>query len=208
MTIAILGAGNVGAALATSLTAKGETVHLGVPDPAKYAALAERLGGRARIGTVAQALDGTELTILAVPYEAALDLASSQSDWGGRVLIDATNPLAPRLADLSVGGDSSGAEEIAKRAHNARVVKAFNTTGAENMVEPRTPAGPICMPVAGDDAQARARAMALAALIGFDPVDAGPLKNARYLEPMAMLWIQMAFMLGHGRDWGWVRGKK
>lgn len=208
MTIAIIGAGAVGTALAQALTGHGQTVRFGVPDPAKYADLPARFNGKATVGTVAQALDGAATAILALPYGAALQVAASLPDWGGRVLIDATNPIAGALAGLSIGTTTSGAEEIAKLAHNARVVKAFNTTGAENMIDPRTQAGPMVMPVAGDDAAARAQAMALATLIGFDAVDAGPLRNARYLEPMAMVWIQMAVVLGHGRDWGWVRGQK
>lgn len=207
MSIAIIGAGNVGAALAKSLTAKGQAVRFGVPDPAKYADLPKQFDGKASVGTVAQALEGAEVAILAVPYGAAAQVAASIPDWGGRVLIDATNPLAG-LGGLVVGTTTSGAEEIAKLANNARVVKAFNTAGAENMIDPQTQAGPVAMPAAGDDAAARANAMALATLIGFDAMDAGPLKNARYLEPMAMVWIQMALVLGHGRAWGWVRGKK
>jgi predicted dinucleotide-binding enzyme len=207
MSIAIIGAGNVGAALAKSLTAKGQAVRFGVPDPAKYADLPKQFDGKASVGTVAQALEGAEVAILAVPYGAAAQVAASIPDWGGRVLIDATNPLAG-LGGLVVGTTTSGAEEIAKLANNARVVKAFNTASAENMIDPQTQAGPVAMPVASDDAAARAKAMALATLIGFDAMDAGPLKNARYLEPMAMVWIQMALVLGHGRAWGWVRGKK
>lgn len=208
MSIAIIGAGNVGAALAKSLTAKGETVRFGVPDPDKYADLPKQFNGKATVGTVAQALEGADVAILAVPYGAAAQVAASIPDWGGRVLIDATNPIAGALTGLSVGTTSSGAEEIAKLANNAKVVKAFNTTGFENMIDPHTTAGPIAMPVAGDDPAARAKAMALATLIGFDALDAGPLKSARYLEPMAMVWIDMAILRGHGRAWGWVRGKK
>jgi predicted dinucleotide-binding enzyme len=204
MTIALIGAGNVGMALARSLSAHGERVHFGVPDPAKtqsaVAALGDAAVGRAQIGTVAQAIDAARIVILAVPFGAAQQVAESTRDWGGRILVDATNPLAPGLAWLALGTTTSGAEQIAQWARGARVVKAFNTTGAENMANPRYPGGAVFMPVAGDDAEARARVVALATLLGFDAVDVGPLAAARYLEPFAMTWIHMAIKRGLGRD--------
>jgi predicted dinucleotide-binding enzyme len=145
------------------------------------------------------------LAILAVPYGAALEVARSVGDWGRRILVDATNPLAPGLSGLSVGTTTSGAEEIARHANNARVVKAFNTTGFDNMLDPHYRGGDLFMPVAGDDPEARAKVIALATLLGFDAVDLGALASARYLEPMAMVWIQMAMKLGHGRRFGFVR---
>ena len=200
MSVSIIGAGNVGQALAQALVRKGETVVLGVPDPAKYRAAAQALGERARVATVAEAIEAGGLVILAVPYAAAESVARSVPDWGGRILVDATNPLAPGLAGLSVGTTTSGAEEIAKAARGARVVKAFNTTGAENMADARYPGGAPFMPVCGDDADARDRVKALATLIGFDAVDMGELRSARYLEPFAMAWIHLAIKLGYGRS--------
>jgi len=202
-TIAILGAGNVGAALARNLTRVGDRVHLGVPEPGKYAALAAELG--ARIGTVEEAIAEAGIAILAVPYGAALAIAEEVADWNGRILVDATNPLAPGLAGLSVGTTTSAAEQIAERARNARVVKCFNVTGAENMGDPQRLAGDVFMPAAADDADARAEVLALARRMGFDAVDAGPLKAARYLEPFAMTWIHLAFAAGHGRAWAFSR---
>lgn len=200
MTIAIIGAGNVGMALATSLTGKGESIYFGVPDPKKYAATIAKLGDKARIGNVSEAVAAAEIVILAVPYPAAAQVARSIPDWGGKILVDATNPLAPGLAGLSVGTTTSGAEETAKQARNARVVKAFNTTGAENMVQPAYANGRTFLPVCGDDADARTKVMALATLIGFDAVDLGDLKSARYLEPLAMTWIHLAIKQGYGRN--------
>ena len=204
--IAILGAGNVGAALARNLVALGETVRFGVPDPDKYRDLAASLG--AQVGSVAEAIDGAGIAILAVPYSAALAIAEQVADWNGRILIDATNPLAPGLAGLSLGTTTSAAEQIAARAGNARVVKCFNVTGAENMADPRALDAEVFMPVATDDAEARTRVIALATRMGFDAVDAGPLKAARYLEPFAMTWIHLAFAAGHGRAWAFSRTKR
>jgi 8-hydroxy-5-deazaflavin:NADPH oxidoreductase len=200
MTISIIGAGNVGAALGRRLVAIGEQVYFGVPEPARYAELARSLGTAARVGPVAEAVAAGTLVILAVPYAAASTVARSIADWAGRILVDATNPLAPGLAGLTVGTTTSGAEEIARLARNARVVKAFNTTGSDNMADPRYRQGPVFMPVCGDDAAARTEVVALATRLGFDGVDAGPLLAARYLEPFAMTWIHLALRQGLGRD--------
>ena len=199
MTISILGAGNVGLALAGAFTRRGETVVLGVPQPAKYAAAVAALGERARLTTTAEAVAAGDVVILAVPHAAVAAIADSVDDWQGKVLVDATNPLAPGLAGLTLGTTTSGAEELARRARGARVVKAFNTTGAENMADAAYPGGLPMMPVCGDDADARQRVMALATLIGFEAVDMGPLMAARYLEPFAMTWIHLAFRQGFGR---------
>lgn len=199
MSISIIGAGNVGMALASAFVKRSETVVLGVPDPAKYQATVQALGDRVRLGNVADAIAASDVVILAVPYVAVAGIAQSVPDWQGKVLVDATNPLAPGLAGLALGTTTSGAEELARLAQGARVVKAFNTTGAENMADTSYPGGVPMMPVCGDDAQARARVMALATLIGFDAVDCGALSAARYLEPFAMTWIHLAFRQGMGR---------
>jgi 8-hydroxy-5-deazaflavin:NADPH oxidoreductase len=201
--IAILGAGNVGSALAQNLTALGDSVFFGVPEPMKYGDLAARLG--ARIGTIEQAIADAGIVILAVPYAAALEIAAQVGDWNDRILIDASNPIAPGFAGLSVGTTTSAAEQIAKRATNARVVKCFNVTGAENMADPRTGSSQVFMPAASDDADARAAVVALATRMGFDAIDAGPLSAARYLEPFAMTWIHLAYGRGQGRDWAFSR---
>jgi predicted dinucleotide-binding enzyme len=205
MTLSIIGAGNVGQALAQAFASNGESVFLGVPEPEKYRAAVRALGERVRIGTVNESIAASEVVILAVPYSAANSIAMSIADWQGKILVDATNPLAPGLAGLSVGTTTSGAEEIAKAARGARMVKAFNITGAENMADSRYPGGAAFMPVCGDDAEARTRIVALATLIGFDAVDCGDLEAARYLEPFAMAWIHMAIKLGHGRRFAFAR---
>lgn len=205
MTISILGAGNVGMALAKALTQRGESVVLGVPDPAKYAAAVQALGPLARIAGTDAAIDASDLVILAVPYSALEAIARSRTQWQGKVLVDATNPLAPGLVGLTLGTSTSGAEALASQANGARVVKAFNSTGAENMADSRYSGGTPFMPVCGDDVQARQRVLALATLIGFDAVDCGDLRAARYLEPFAMTWIHMALKLGHGRRFAFAR---
>jgi predicted dinucleotide-binding enzyme len=205
MAISIIGAGNVGMALAKAFVAKGEKVVFGVPDPAKYREAVGTLGAAASIGSTDAAIAAGDIVILAVPFAAARNIARSIPDWHAKILVDATNPLAPGLAGLTVGTTTSGAEEIAAAATGARVVKAFNTTGAENMADSRYPGGSVFMPVCGDDAEARSRIIALATLIGFDAVDCGDLSVARYLEPFAMTWIHMAIKLGYGRGFAFAR---
>jgi predicted dinucleotide-binding enzyme len=180
-------------------------VVFGVPDPGKYREAVARLGAKASIGATTAAVGAGEVVILAVPYAAAQAVARSVADWGQKILVDATNPLAPGLAGLSLGTSTSGAEQIAAAAHGARVVKAFNTTGAENMADSAYASGRIFMPVCGDDAGARERVLALATLIGFDAVDCGELRAARYLEPFAMTWIHLAFRMGQGRGFAFAR---
>ncbi len=202
MTISIIGAGNVGQGLSQAFAAKGEQVVLGVPDPAKYAHLTT---DRVQVGAVAEAIAASAVVILAVPYAATESIARSVADWGGKVLVDATNPLAPALAGLSIGTSDSGAETIARAAKGAKVVKAFNTTGAENMANSVYKGGLPLMPVCSDDAAARQQVMSLASLIGFDAVDMGPLSAARYLEPFAMTWIHLAIKQGAGRNFAFAR---
>lgn len=199
MRISIIGAGNVGKALAGAFVRHGEQVYLGVPDPEKYQGIAGALGPLAQLGTVAQSVAASDVVILAVPFAAAEPVARSITDWQGKVLVDATNPLAAGLAGLTVGTSTSGAEQIAGWAPTAKVVKSFNSTGAENMADAAYGGAMPFMPVCGDDAGARAQVIALAKLIGFDAVDLGPLSAARYVEPFAMTWIHMAFKQGLGR---------
>ncbi len=199
MSISIIGAGNVGMALGSAFISRGESVVFGVPDPEKYRESVSALGDGASVVSTVQAIAASDVVILAVPYAALPAIAQSVPDWQGKILIDATNPLASGLSGLVLGTTTSGAEELAKLARGARVVKAFNTTGAENMADTRYPGGAPMMPVCGDDAQARQRVMALATLLGFDSVDLGPLVAARYLEPFAMTWIHLALKQGYGR---------
>jgi predicted dinucleotide-binding enzyme len=205
MSISIIGAGNVGMALGHALTRSGEAVVFGVPHPAAYAAEVAKLGPLASVRTNAEAIATSGVVILAIPYAAVAAVARSLGDWGGKILVDATNPLASDLSGLTVGTTTSGAEELARLAKGARVVKAFNTTGAENMADTSYPSGKPFMPVCGDDADARSRVVALAASIGFDAVDCGALSVARYLEPFAMTWIHMAIKLGLGRRFAFAR---
>jgi predicted dinucleotide-binding enzyme len=117
----------------------------------------------------------------------------------GNILVDCTNPIAPGLR-LAVGHSSSGAEQLARWVQDTSVVKAFNTMGFETMGEPVFSGDAATTFICGDDMKANQTVADLAEEIGFETVITGPLKHARYLEPMAMLWIEMAMKQGHGRD--------
>lgn len=197
MDIAIIGAGNVGAALGRGWARRGHRVTYGARDPGSARARAAAEGG-ARVATPREAAEAAEVVVLATPWAAAREAVESLGDLGGRVLVDATNPIGPGLSP-ALGPDTSGAEEIQAVAHGARVVKAFNTTGAEIMAEPVLGGRRAAMFLCGDDAAARDAVARLAADLGFEPVHAGPLRNARLLEPLARLWITLAMPLGMGR---------
>jgi len=200
MKIGILGAGSVGGTLGKGWAKAGHQVLFGVRDPAaaKVQTLLDEAGKRACADTLRQAVDFGEAVLLALPWEAVEEVLDDLGDFGGKVLIDATNPLDDDL-ELTRGHTTSGGERVAELADNARVVKAFCSTGFTNMADPAYSDGPVTDFHCGDDEDAKATVHALATDLGFDPVDAGPLKMARDLEPLAHLWIRLA-MGGLGRD--------
>lgn len=202
MQIGIIGAGNVGGALGTGWARHGHKVRFGVRDPAaaELGELLRKIGAGASAGTVADAAAFGEVVVLATPWPAVQAALRAAGDLQGKILLDCTNPVKPQLAGLEIGTTTSAGEMVATWAAGARVVKIFNTTGAENMANPAYPLGPITMFYCGDDDGAKAAAAQLASDLGFEPVNAGPLRQARVLEPLAMLWIWLAYMGGLGRD--------
>ena len=202
MKIAIIGAGNVGGALGGGWAAAGHDITFGVrdPDDSKTSELIDSSGGRAQAKTVPEACADSDVIVLAVPWSAAEDAVTSAGPLRGKVLIDATNPLEPDLSGLTLGRSTSAAEQVAAWSNGARVVKAFNTIGAQHMRGSRFGDQQATMFVCGDDDDAKAIAIALAQDLDFDGVDAGPLTQARLLEPLAMLWISMAYLYGYGPD--------
>jgi len=202
MRIGIIGHGHVGGALGKGWAKAGHEVVIGARDPAspKVAELLAGIGDSARAGTVTEAADAGEVVVLATPWSATEGIVKTLGDLGGKPLFDVANPVLPNLSGLTHGLDTSAAEMIAGWAEGAKVVKVFNTTGANNMENPSYPDGAATMFYCGDDAGAKQIAHQLAADLGFDPVDAGPLRQARLLEPLALLWITLAYQQGMGRD--------
>lgn len=200
MRIGIIGAGSVGGALGSGWARAGHEVTFGVRDPSspKTAELLKDTGAKA--ASVAAAAAFGEVVVLATPWEATQDAVKSAGDLAGKIVFDCTNPLAPQLAGLTHGFDTSAGEQVASWAPGAKVVKIFNTTGANNMAAPDFDGVAATMFYCGDDAGAKAVGARLAADLGFDPVDAGSLEQARLLEPLALLWIRLAYVQQQGRD--------
>lgn len=200
MKIAIIGTGNVGQALGSSWAQQGHDILFGSRDPQseKVQALLAEVGETAVAAPIPAAVAAAEVVVLAIPWSAVQSTAESIADWGGKILIDATNPIAPGFT-LAYGKDISGAEMVARWANGARVVKAFNSTGAENMANPLYGDQASTMFIAGDDTAAKQTVTQLAEALGFDVADVGALQTARYLEPLAMVWIHLAMVQGNGR---------
>jgi predicted dinucleotide-binding enzyme len=212
MKIAIIGAGNVGGTLGKAWAKKGHEIFFGVqrPQEEKTRQLVGALGPRAQAGTVAAAAAFGEVIVLATPWPAAQAAIRAAGNLSGKTLIDCTNPLKPDLSGLEVGFTTSAAEQVASWAKGANVFKAFNTTGFNNMADPVINGTRLVMFVCGDNEAVKPTVLRLVADVGFDAVDAGKLIVARLLEPLAMLWIHLAFASPLGRDFGFAllrRGK-
>lgn len=200
MKIGVIGAGNVGGALGKLWARKGHEILFGVRDPqaASLQELLKSADGNARAANVRDAASFGELIVLATPWPATEEAIKSAGSLAGKVLVDCTNPLAPDLSGLVIGTNNSAAEEVSRWAQGAKVVKAFNTIGAVNFENPRFGSQSASMFICGDDASAKSMVATLAAELNFDVVDTGPLIAARWLEPLAMLWIHLAFKQGLG----------
>lgn len=202
MKIAIIGTGNVGGALGRGWAPKGHAITFGARDLAnpKIKPLLEAMGGRAKVASVRDAVAGAEAVVLAMPWEAAKDAISAAGDLSGKIVVDCINPVTADLKGLAIGQTTSAAEEIGRWAKGARVVKAFNMTGAANYLNPLFGGQAASMFICGDDAAAKGTVTTLAADLGFEVIDAGPLSSGRLLEPLALLWIRLAYIDGLGPD--------
>jgi 8-hydroxy-5-deazaflavin:NADPH oxidoreductase len=213
MKIAIIGAGNVGGTLGAAWAQKaGHEIFFGVRDAKaeKTQALLGRIGAKARAGSAADAAAFGEMIVLTTPWPAAEAAIRSLGNINGKIVLDATNPLVrgPDGISLEIGHSTSAGEMVQGWAKGASVFKTLNTTGFVNVVNPVFGGVKSVMFVAGDDAGNKPRVIDLVASLGFDVIDAGPLRNARLLEAHAMLWIDLALARGLGRDWAFARLKR
>ncbi|MFI0451966.1 NADPH-dependent F420 reductase [Actinomadura sp. 6N118] len=191
MKINIIGKGNVGSALSRRFGTAGHTV-----------TVADSSTGPDQVAAQAAEAD---VTVLAVPFPAVARLDDKvKSALNGKIVIDATNPLAADFMSLTLGHSTSGGEQVAAALPGARVVKAFNTVLAGTLDTPELGGGTIFLPVAADDETAKKTVLELGVQLGFDTVDAGPLTNARYLEPAVELLVQLAFGVGLGANIGFT----
>jgi NADPH-dependent F420 reductase len=198
MDVAIIGTGNMGAGIARLLASKGLKVAIGSRDPAKAAGLAKEIGAGAQGGGIAAAAKLADVVILAVNYPVIAETIREAGDLSGKVLVDISNPITPDYKALTVGHTTSAAEEIQKLAPQAKVVKAFNTIFAQLLPAEARAGRTVQVFVAGDDEGAKKAVSDIVAKGGFEPVESGPLSNARYLEPVGEINIHFGFFLGWG----------
>lgn len=200
-SIAIIGTGNVGGALGVRLAQAGYPVRFGTRGDKDLGELVSKAGASASALPQAEAVAEADVVILAVPGNAAVEAATALGSLAGKVLVDCTNPVAwqggPTWAPPAAG---SNAAALAEALPDARVIKAWNTFGAEFHADPSLPGGPADVQIAGDDDAARSTVAGLAQRAGFRPIDVGPLRNAALLENLAVLWIHLATVGGRGRN--------
>ncbi len=194
MKIGIIGTGNVGSGLGKLWAKRGHEVMFGSREPEKAKELAAGIGHGAQGGSIADAAAFGEVILLSVPFEAAKAcIDACGSTINGKVVLDCSNPMG-KDRELSIGFTTSAAEEIAKYAANARVVKGLNTVSARThesgdpLFNGQTPSVFFC----GDDTGAKAKVSRLIQDAGYEPVDAGPLRSARLIEPFGNLLIRLA----------------
>ena len=198
MRIAVIGAGHVGGALGTGWARAGHEVIFGVRRSEEGLQITSQHQGRTSVASIVKAASQAELVALAVPWGAVEGLLAELAPvLSGKILIDCTNPVKEFPALDHAGG--SGGQQVARLAPTAKIVKAFNTTGFENMQNPKYSEGAATMFYAGDDATAKKLVHQLAQDLGFDAVDAGPLAQAHALEVIASFWGNLAYGQKIGR---------
>ncbi len=203
MKFAIIGSGNVGAAIARAVTDAGHDAIVADPSEESLRTIASNVPVGTTVSNV-EAVTGADVVVLAVPFAAVADIvASLRDELAGKIVIDVTNPLAADLSGLVTDGDS-GAELVARAAPEARVVKAFNTVFAGNQATASVDGTQLDGFVASDDSEAKQTVMDLLAAIGFRPIDVGGLSVSRYLEGMG--FINIALNARNG--WSWQSGWK
>jgi predicted dinucleotide-binding enzyme len=202
MKVAIIGAGNVGKALGSSLARAGHSVVYAASSPESARRAAQTVGGNAAtaVGSVREAGQAAEIVVLAIPYTSAREVAAELAPVvAGKVVIDATNPVKADGSGLATAGGPSAAENLASWMPGARVVKALNTLFASLQADPKSHGVEIDAFFATDDEAARAQVGTLLRSLGFRPVYVGPLARARELEALA--YMNIALQIGMSGDW-------
>ena len=197
MRIGILGSGLMGGKLGTLFARAGhEVVFSYARSRDKLEHLAREAGGIARAGTPRDAAQFADAVLLAVHWSRVDDVLRQAGDISGKVVVTCSLPMSADDTELVIGRTSSGAEELAKKVPDARIVSAFNTVPSEvlfDVFEAKDRDTPPSLVYCGDDEGAKAVAVELIRDVGFDPVDAGPLRTARYTEPFALLIARLAY---------------
>ena len=197
MRIGILGSGLMGAKLGTLFARAGhEVVFSYARSQEKLTKLAREAGSKARAGTPREAAQAADALLIAVHWSRIDDVLKQAGDLSGKLTLTCCLPMDSGNTKLILGGETSGAEELQKKAPHAKVVCAFNTVPSEVLfgvfsAKHRAPRPSLVY--CGDDQSAKVIAATLIRDVGFDPVDAGPLRIARYTEPFALLMGQLAY---------------
>jgi predicted dinucleotide-binding enzyme len=195
MKVGILGTGDVGKALGNGFLATGHQVIMGSRSASNESALewAKEGGAEASVGTFADAVAASDLIVFAVKGVANPDVVKSvgADKFAGKVVIDATNPLdfSAGYPDLAIKGADSGGETLQRLLPKAKVVKAFNTVNFGLMFRPTLEGGPPDMFIAGDDDAAKQKVSEILTEFGWQVIDTGPIRSARWLEAMCMAWV-------------------
>jgi predicted dinucleotide-binding enzyme len=203
-TIAVIGTGRVGSALGPRFAEIGYTVVYGsrTPEADRVQRLVARTGDDASAASQREAAQAAELIMLAVPWDATEQVIKNLGDLDGKIIMDATNAID--MADdgmLEMSVDSSAGELIQSWAPGAYVVKTFNNVNDTVMADPTTIDGPVTVPLAGNNAAAKARVGEIVTAMGFPTVDAGPIRIARVLEGMVVLKLVPMFEGRHADRW-------
>ncbi len=199
MKIAIIGAGNMGSAFARRLAAAGHELAVTARNLDEARQAAERAGPKSRAVPQEGVAEGADLLVLAVPFGEAVKALNAIRNIDGKAVMDISNPLTEDMSGLVVGHTTSAAEEIQRAVRGVKVVKAFNTVFAQILGAPSPSAGEkVQVFYAGDDAAAKDTVRRVIESASFEAVDAGPLANARYLEPLGMLNIWLGYVGGRG----------
>ncbi len=197
MKVLVIGAGNMGSGFVKQLTAAGHQVTVTAREQEKAQAVAQQFGAKA--APAAGAAKDVDAIVVATPYGESANALLGVGDLAGKVVIDISNPLTPDYMGLTLGHTTSAAEEIAKAVPGAEVVKGFNTVFAQVLGAGSDLGGQkVTVFLASDSERAKQTARVLADSMGFVVVDAGALKNARYLEPLGGLNVYFGYGAGQG----------
>lgn len=191
-SIAVIGTGRVGNALGPRFAALGIEVIYGSRDPGKESVreLVAKTGNKASATTQAKAAQAADWIVMAVPWTAVEAMIPTLGPLDGKVIIDITNAISfGEDGFMAMTVDGSGGELIQTWAPGAKVVKAFNAVGYHIMANPAVAGGPITIPLAGNDGQAKLAVASVVQRLGFETVDVGPIKHAHQLEGMAILYM-------------------
>jgi len=200
MKIAIIGTGKLGSTIGKIWAEKDHMIMFGSRDPQKAQKLADSIGSGASGGTYEEAAKFGDIIVLAVPWSGAKESIKTAGNLDGKILVDSTTTAAPHLGGVSIGPTTSAAEKIAKWAVGAKVIKAVHTVGVESLNKLQFGSQQASIFICGDNLEAKSKVKQLGIDLGFDVIDTGPLINARLIEPLAMLWIELAYKRGMGTD--------